>query len=60
MSTAFLSSTQASHLVIEGDAIGQAGLAFHEPMLSGSDPLVVLHMLYDCSQDDLFQNLPCH
>lgn len=30
MSTAFLSSTQASHLVIEGDEVCQAGLAFHD------------------------------
>ena len=28
-------------------------------MLAGPDPLVVLHMLCDLIQDDLFHNLPC-
>ena len=36
---------QTGHLVIEVDQVGQAGPAFHEPMLAGPDPLVVLHML---------------
>jgi len=27
------------HLVIEGDQVGQAGPAFHEPILAGPDPL---------------------
>ena len=34
---------EAGHLVIEGDQVDQAGPAFHEPMLAGPDPLVVLH-----------------
>jgi len=37
---------QAGHLVIEGDQVGQAGCAFHEPMLAGPDPLAVLHMVH--------------
>ena len=44
------------HSII-GDQIGQAGPAFHEPMLTGPDPLVVLHMLCDLLQDDLLHNL---
>jgi len=32
------------HLVIEEDQVGQAGPVFHEPMLAGSDPLVILHI----------------
>lgn len=38
---------QVGHLVIEGDEVGQAGLAFHEPMLAGPDPQV----------DHCYQNL---
>jgi len=32
------------HLVIERGQVGQAGPAFHEPMLAGPAPLVVLYM----------------
>ncbi|PKU41861.1 hypothetical protein llap_7836 [Limosa lapponica baueri] len=31
------------HLVIEGDEVSQAGPAFHKPVLTGPDRLVVLH-----------------
>ena len=44
------------HLVTEGDQVGQEESAFHEPMLAGPDPLVVPHMLCDCTQDDLLHN----
>ena len=47
---------QADHLNIEEDQFGQAGLVIREPMLAGSDPLVVLHILCDLSQDYLFHN----
>ena len=32
----------AGHLVTEGDQVGRAGFAFHEPMLAGPDPLIIL------------------
>jgi len=35
---------EAGHFVIDGDQVGQAGPAFHEPMLAGPDPLMILHM----------------
>ena len=49
-----------SHSIIEGDQVSQAGPAFHEPMLTGPDPLVVLHMPCDRIQGDLFHNLSWH
>ena len=33
---------QTGHLIIELDHVGQAGPAFHEPVLAGPDLLVVL------------------
>jgi len=44
-------------MVVGGDQVGQAGPVFHEPMLAGPDPLVVLHMTGECTQDDRFHNL---
>lgn len=32
------------HLVIDRDEVGQTGAAFHEPMMTRSDSLVVLHV----------------
>ena len=49
---------QTGHLIMEEDQVGQAGPAFHEPMLAGPDHPVVPHMLCDHTQDDLFRNLP--
>ena len=46
------------HLFIEGDQDGQAGPAFHEPMLAGPELLVVLHMPGECTQDEPLPNLP--
>jgi len=46
------------HLVIEGDQAGQAGRAFHEAVLTGPDPLVVLHMSGERTQDESLHNLP--
>jgi len=37
---------------------GQAGPAFHEPILAGPDSLVVLHMPGEHTQDELLLNLP--
>ena len=48
------------HLVTEGDQVGQAGPAFHESMLAGPDPLVVLHVPGERTQDELLHNLPGH
>jgi len=48
------------HLVTEGDQVSEAGPAFHKPMLAGPDPLVVLYMPCDGTQDDLLLNLPLH
>ena len=50
---------QAGHSTAE-DQVGQAGPAFHEPVLSGPDPLAVLPMLCDLIPDDLFHSLPGH
>ena len=47
-------------LVLEGDEVGQAGLAFHEPVLTGPDPLLVPHMLHDYIQVDLFHHVSWH
>lgn len=47
-------------LVIEGNQAGQAGSAFPEPMLAGSDSLAVLHVSYDDSQNDLLNKLCGH
>lgn len=38
----------------------QAGPAFPKPLLAGPDLLVVVHMLCDCSPDDLLHELPWH
>lgn len=38
--------------------MGQAGPAFHKPMLTGLNPLLVLHMLQDSTQGDLFHDFP--
>ena len=51
---------QLGHVVIEGDQVGQAGPAFDEPMSAGPDPLDVLHMPGEHTQDELFHNLPRH
>ena len=40
---------QVGHSVIKGDQVGQARPAFHEPMLAGPDPLIILHVLCDCT-----------
>ncbi|KAF4794975.1 hypothetical protein TURU_097010 [Turdus rufiventris] len=40
----FATIFQVGHLVIEGDQVGQAETAFHKPMLSGSNPTVILHV----------------
>ncbi|KAK4817206.1 hypothetical protein QYF61_003599 [Mycteria americana] len=53
----WIQPVQVGHLVI-GDQVGQAGPAFHEPMLAGPDPLVGLHMPVECTQDDLLHNFP--
>lgn len=42
-----------------GDQGGQTGPAFHEPVIAGPD-LVVLQVLCDGTQDDLFHNLAWH
>ncbi|KAJ7427764.1 hypothetical protein WISP_04174 [Willisornis vidua] len=54
--SAFNPLVQVGHLVMEGDQAGEAGPAFHQPMLAEPDPLVVLYMLCDCTQDDLLRN----
>ena len=46
------------HLAIKGDEVGQAGPAFHEAALTAPDPLVVLHMLGELTQDEPLHNLP--
>jgi len=51
---------QVGHLVVEGDEVGQAGPAFHEPTLSEPNFLIVLHIPCDHTQDDLFHNLSWH
>lgn len=48
------------HPAIDGDQVGQAGPVFHKLVLAGPDPLVVLHMPHDGTQDDLLHNLPQH
>ena len=48
---------QVCHLVIVGDQVGQAGPAFHEPMLAGPDPLVVLHTPGERPQEESLHNL---
>ena len=42
--------------VIDGDQVGQAGPAFDEPMLAGTNPLVVFHMPGENTQNDLAQH----
>lgn len=51
---------QASHLLIKGDQVSQAGPAFPKPVLAGTDPLVVLYVLCDCTPDLLFLNFVGH
>jgi len=51
---------QVGHLVIEADQVGQAGPAFHEPMLAGPDPLIVFPMPGERTQDESLHNLPQH
>lgn len=51
---------QVGHLVVEGDDVGHAGAALHEPTLSGPNFLVVLHIPCDYTQDDLFHNISQH
>ncbi|KAK4817510.1 hypothetical protein QYF61_017755 [Mycteria americana] len=46
--------------VSKGDQVGQAGPAFHKPVLAGPDHLVVLYVLRDGTQDDLLYNLTRH
>ena len=48
------------HLVVEGNQVGQAGPAFHEPMLAGPGALVVLHMPGEHTQDESLHNLARH
>ena len=48
------------HLVIEGDQVGQAGPAFHEPMMAGPDHLVVLHLNSERTQDEPLHNISWH
>ena len=47
---------QMNRLFMERGEAGQAGPALCESMLVGLDPLTVLHMLHDCTQDDLFRD----
>ena len=47
-------------MVIEGDQVGQAGPLFHESMLAGPDPLIVLHMPRERTQDESLYNLAWH
>ena len=49
---------QYGHPVIEGDEVGQTRPAFHEPVLSGPDPMNTMHMPCDLTQDDLLHNFP--
>ena len=51
---------QMRHSIIEGDHLGQAGPAFHEPMLARTDPPAVPHMPCDLHQDYLLYNLFQH
>jgi len=51
---------KVGHPVIERDQDSQAGPAFHYFNLGRPDPLVVPHLRYDRTQDDLFHNLPWH
>ena len=40
--------------------VSQAGPAFHKPMLTGSDQLVVLCVPCDGTEDDRLHDLPQH
>jgi len=51
---------EVGHLVIAADEVGQGGPAFHEPMLTGTDPLVVFHMPVESTQGEFPHNLPQH
>lgn len=42
---------------MEGDQIGQAPPASHKPVLTGPGHLVVLYVLHEAIQDDLFHVL---
>lgn len=46
------------HQVVEGDCVDQGGPALYEPVLARPDPLVVLHTLCDCTEDNLPHDLP--
>lgn len=56
--TAFPSFPNWGHFVVEGDQAGRAAPAFCKPMLARPDPLVVLHVPCDDTQDDLLHELP--
>ena len=51
---------QMGHSGTEGNQVGQAGPAFHEPMLAGPAPPVVLHLPCDLPQDDLLHDISWH
>ena len=44
----------------EGDQVSQGGPAFHNPVLTKPDHLVVLYVPCDDTQDKLLDNLPWH
>lgn len=50
----FFPSSTNRHLAIEADLADQAGPVFHESMWPRPDPLVVLHVPCDATEDDLF------
>ena len=49
---------QSGHPVIEGDEVGQAQPASHEPVLPGPDPLDAMHVSCDLTQDYLLHDFP--
>ena len=49
---------QSGYRAVEGDEVGQARPAFHEPVLAGPDPLDAMHVLCDLTKDDLLHNFP--
>lgn len=59
-STAFPSSAEWVHLAIAGDQVAQAGPALPKPILARPDPLAVLYVPCDRTQDDLLYDLPWH
>ncbi|KAJ7404977.1 hypothetical protein WISP_142313 [Willisornis vidua] len=48
------------YLIIKGDQVDQTGPGPPKPMLAGSNPLSILQVLCDCTQDDLLHNLARH